>query len=59
MTSSYENMTADEATFCKMCKQLIPDDWDEFAALYSFPAAYKEGLTPEQAIKDCRDWLED
>jgi len=40
------------------CQELAGDDWAWYDEHYSFIDAQRDGLTPEQAIKDCKQWLE-
>ena len=40
-------------------KQSAGKDYDEFEMLYSFQTAYDEGMKPNEAVQDCREWLEE
>ncbi len=33
-------------------------NYDDFASVYSFLAAYEDGMKPSEAVADCRSWLE-
>lgn len=34
------------------------DVFEDAAELYNFGQAWEDGETPEEAVKDCLDWLE-
>lgn len=38
-------------------KRLAGASYSRFASLYSFRAAFEDGLSPRLAVKDCRTWL--
>ncbi len=40
------------------CKRLAGPRWEKFAVWYSFQTAFEDGMTPIQAVKDCREWID-
>lgn len=41
-----------------LAKIAAGDDWAEYNEAYSFEAAFEDGMTASEAVKDCKDWLE-
>ena len=50
--------TLDYVIWLVEIEQLTGDDFGMMAEVYSFEAAYEDRLTPVEAVKDCREWLE-
>jgi len=48
----------DWAKWLEQVKALAGEDFDYFCDWYSFETAFKEGMTPEAAYKDCAEWME-
>lgn len=46
------------ADWLAQCKELAGTRWDECSDWYSFRSAYEDDMTPEAAVKDCIDWLD-
>lgn len=41
----------------KHIKNLCGEDFDHYSEWYSFKTAFESGMTPEQAYKDCAEWM--
>ena len=46
------------AVYMKECKRIAGIRWDECDEAYSFDAAYDEGTSAEDAVRDCIAWLD-
>jgi hypothetical protein len=38
-------------------KKLADDNYDYYSSHYSFLTAFDDGFTPEQAMRDCEEWI--
>ncbi len=45
-------------TWIEAVKDQAGDNYDDFASVYSFLQAYEDEMTPEEAVAECREWLE-
>jgi hypothetical protein len=41
----------------KMVESLADEDFEYFTEWYSWKTAYDERLTPMQAYRDCKEWM--
>jgi hypothetical protein len=49
-------MTIDQ--YLSECEIRCGDRWEECKANYAFSEAAGDGLTPEEAVRDCLEWLD-
>jgi hypothetical protein len=56
MTEQVKRMTP--ADYVAECKRIAGERWDECRELYSFVTARNNRMSPEEAVKDCLDWID-